>query len=746
VTDTQAQQIVLDKTAEDFRKLHAERQQLVRQWESAVHAMQARDRDIDAASERFREGKAFLHQKAEAHAERDKALAEQLADNDKLAAEITNDERELWKVRRRAFGTGSPRAEAEANSRRSGGGGSLPRSARAALARRVVCVQFSVSCSRTWACTGNGRRGRLAQAEHMRGSAGDGCARERRRRQRQSQRAKSANQRPSQSGSQTNQTARLSLASPANQRPSKPRQPDQSGEAVVSSPAPPQRAAPSDRPVPLALHPRARPRPPRARPQVQQAQSLSTQGFDEITDQIEVMKNTLSKAAAELTAKRDETGSLERLLDEKKGGLERKKRALIRATKELEDHAQRSLSLEQAAKAVEEMARDAEARAERAERGLTELKERMYRESETLFAARQAETNMLAEITGAQRTSRNGARGGRGGAAGRKGGWVSRAGRGGDGAHGGADGALSGREPGRRRLGEREQGRWGTRPRIRARTTSLWAPVLTHCTSPRPLSHAASHHAASVRIRKLDETAQRQRELVYNADFKLQLLERRISRMQGDRTEAEKRDLTKQIKGLTEEVEAATAQHIMLTAQVRSGGGGSGGGGGGGGGARGQAGRRARRGACETARGRRLRWRRRWRRGASVPTHLCLLAHGAPSSRPRVSSGFRRPAPPSPPPPPCGPPVPARAQLKRLRNDLTAAKRRNDALGKDVSSLEGEIADLQLRNLTASNHLKALVTTNEDKMVQVRAAPRRAASARAAGSAVAGWVWLGLAR
>lgn len=39
--------------------------------------------------------------------------------------------------------------------------------------------------------------------------------------------------------------------------------------------------------------------------------------------------------------------------------------------------------------------------------------------------------------------------------------------------------------------------------------------------------------------------------------------------MQGVRTEAERRDLTKQIKLLTEEVEGATAQHAMLNAQLR---------------------------------------------------------------------------------------------------------------------------------------------------------------------------------
>lgn len=54
-----------------------------------------------------------------------------------------------------------------------------------------------------------------------------------------------------------------------------------------------------------------------------------------------------------------------------------------------------------------------------------------------------------------------------------------------------------------------------------------------------------------------------------------------------------------------------------------------------------------------------------------------------------------------------------------------------------MAALESEIADLQLRNLTASNHLKTLVASKEDKMVQVgrRAAPLGAA----AGGAERGW-------
>ena len=40
-------QIELDKTAEDFRKAHSERQELIMQWENTIEQMQRRDREMD---------------------------------------------------------------------------------------------------------------------------------------------------------------------------------------------------------------------------------------------------------------------------------------------------------------------------------------------------------------------------------------------------------------------------------------------------------------------------------------------------------------------------------------------------------------------------------------------------------------------------------------------------------------------------------------------------------------------------
>eukprot|EP00878_Enallax_costatus_P041650 GHUV01048482.1.p1 GENE.GHUV01048482.1~~GHUV01048482.1.p1 ORF type:complete len:112 (+),score=41.43 GHUV01048482.1:252-587(+) len=46
ITDTQAAQIQLDRAAQDFRQLHQERQDLIRQWDEARDAMKTRDEAI----------------------------------------------------------------------------------------------------------------------------------------------------------------------------------------------------------------------------------------------------------------------------------------------------------------------------------------------------------------------------------------------------------------------------------------------------------------------------------------------------------------------------------------------------------------------------------------------------------------------------------------------------------------------------------------------------------------------------
>ena len=46
-TETLTAQIELDKTAEEFRKAHADRKQLIDQWEHTIEQMQRRDEEMD---------------------------------------------------------------------------------------------------------------------------------------------------------------------------------------------------------------------------------------------------------------------------------------------------------------------------------------------------------------------------------------------------------------------------------------------------------------------------------------------------------------------------------------------------------------------------------------------------------------------------------------------------------------------------------------------------------------------------
>ncbi len=63
VMETQAAQVQLDKAAEDFRKLHAERQDLIRQWDEAMEAMKNRDAAIAMAGSQFAAKKIELKQR-----------------------------------------------------------------------------------------------------------------------------------------------------------------------------------------------------------------------------------------------------------------------------------------------------------------------------------------------------------------------------------------------------------------------------------------------------------------------------------------------------------------------------------------------------------------------------------------------------------------------------------------------------------------------------------------------------------
>lgn len=72
VTETQAKQIELDKTAEEFRQRHRERQDVLRQWQDAVGQVKAREGDIQRAGETYAAAKTDV-QRAQKALEAEKA-------------------------------------------------------------------------------------------------------------------------------------------------------------------------------------------------------------------------------------------------------------------------------------------------------------------------------------------------------------------------------------------------------------------------------------------------------------------------------------------------------------------------------------------------------------------------------------------------------------------------------------------------------------------------------------------------
>jgi len=311
VTETQAAQIELDKTAEDFRKLHKDRSDLVGQWESAVQAMQKRDEAIQHAREEFLAAKRQLREKQEVLSEREAFLQTEQKNNQEVELKIASHERSIAKK------------------------------------REVL----------------------------------------------------------------TYATAQLA----------------------------------------------------------------------ELADQVEVVRGTLSKAAAEMAQRKGHVQGLSSQVDDRKGRLDKAKKKLAQAEKELERSYAHMGDLESSAKQMEEMFRDEEMRVKACDKEQTGLKEKMFTEGQKLFEMRQQEATILAEISGAQRVARN----------------------------------------------------------------------------------------ANQRIKQLDDEAQRQRELVYAADFQLQLMERKVARASGHRTPLEQKELKQKIAELTEGLEKQNAQHAMLVAQCK---------------------------------------------------------------------------------------------------------------------------------------------------------------------------------
>ena len=57
--------------------------------------------------------------------------------------------------------------------------------------------------------------------------------------------------------------------------------------------------------------------------------------------------------------------------------------------------------------------------------------------------------------------------------------------------------------------------------------------------------------------------------MLYNVDFRLQLMERQVSRAAGTRSDEETKQLNAKIAKLTEVLDGVNAEHAMLSSQVK---------------------------------------------------------------------------------------------------------------------------------------------------------------------------------
>ena len=86
ITETQAAQIELDKTAEEFKKQHEERHQLFLQWQEVTEMIASRDASIRATGEEFARIKMEINANKDTLKERQKLLKQERMENKKLDA------------------------------------------------------------------------------------------------------------------------------------------------------------------------------------------------------------------------------------------------------------------------------------------------------------------------------------------------------------------------------------------------------------------------------------------------------------------------------------------------------------------------------------------------------------------------------------------------------------------------------------------------------------------------------------
>lgn len=99
MTTTRAAQIELDKTAEEFKRLHGERNQLYLQWQETVENSRKRDQMIREAGEEYAKKKLELERKTNELNDKKNIMSHENANNKELEATIAATERFLARLR-----------------------------------------------------------------------------------------------------------------------------------------------------------------------------------------------------------------------------------------------------------------------------------------------------------------------------------------------------------------------------------------------------------------------------------------------------------------------------------------------------------------------------------------------------------------------------------------------------------------------------------------------------------------------
>eukprot|EP00930_Biecheleria_cincta_P096370 TRINITY_DN8822_c0_g1_i2.p1 TRINITY_DN8822_c0_g1~~TRINITY_DN8822_c0_g1_i2.p1 ORF type:complete len:888 (+),score=287.27 TRINITY_DN8822_c0_g1_i2:112-2775(+) len=99
VTETQAKQIEMDKTAELFRTLHDDRRRLIDQWEESVKSMKSRDSQLERLGEEYAANMGRKKTKEDRMKERKQKCESIQDENEKLEQSIQQTDRQLVRVR-----------------------------------------------------------------------------------------------------------------------------------------------------------------------------------------------------------------------------------------------------------------------------------------------------------------------------------------------------------------------------------------------------------------------------------------------------------------------------------------------------------------------------------------------------------------------------------------------------------------------------------------------------------------------